>query len=188
MHDSYSLSFWFSLSQESFTELWTWSVKPIVQVKQTALTPSSSFPLVFLLLQDPSSTRDYPLLPAPQAVCQISCQHPAPSARAGMANLWNQRNLRLTELIISVKTKEPPSMRLCSSRAPYQHCPGRATQTLPPLLFPVSQLFTWLISVSAKLCLCCSLSSLTLQGSARNWISSTSPGVRVKIQRQNFLP
>lgn len=105
-----------------------------------------------------------------------SIQHPL--HRQGW-QIAETRNVRLTELIIRVKAQEHLSMRLCSSRAlgsSQQRCPGRATQTHPALLFPTSQLLTWLISTSAKWCLCCSLSSLSLQGSARNWISSTSPG------------
>ena len=39
-------------------------------VKQTALTPVPSSPLLLLLFQPPSNVRDYPLLPAVQAARQ----------------------------------------------------------------------------------------------------------------------
>lgn len=67
-----------------------------------------------------------------------SYQDPAPSARAEMANCWNQRNVRLTELIIRVKTKEPLSMRLCSSRASGSSLPALPTQTSNTPTSPLS--------------------------------------------------
>lgn len=69
--------------------------------------------------------------------------------------------------------------------APCQPCPAGPHKHSHLSPVPAPHLVDSNLSKTTPLC---SLSSLTLQGSAKNWISSSSPGVRVKIQRQKFLP